>query len=48
MAGAADVYCGDRRLGRTPFDFPAKLGSDVRFLLREPGRVDKPVAFTVS
>lgn len=48
MAGAADVYCGDRRLGRTPFDFTARLGSDVRFLLREGGRVDKPVAFTVS
>ncbi len=48
MAGAADVFCGDRRLGRTPFDFPAKLGAEVRFTLREEGRIDKPVAFTVS
>jgi serine/threonine-protein kinase len=48
MAGAADVYCGDRRLGRTPFNFPATLGSEVRFTLREEGRLDKPVAFTVS
>jgi hypothetical protein len=48
MAGAAEVYCGDRLLGRTPFDFPAKLGADVRLVLRAPGRIDKPVAFTVS
>lgn len=48
VAGAADVYCGASRLGRTPFDFAAKLGSDVHVLLREGGRVDKPVAFTVS
>jgi hypothetical protein len=48
VAGAADVFCGDRRLGRTPFDFPAQPGSEVRLILREPGRADKPIAFTVS
>jgi serine/threonine protein kinase len=48
MAGAADVYCGNRRLGRTPFDFPAMLGSEVSFVLREQGKLDQPVGFVVS
>lgn len=48
VGGAADVYCDDRRIGRTPFRFPAELGGEVRLTLREQGWLERPIAFTVS
>lgn len=48
VGGAADVYCGDQVIGRTPYPLRAELGRTVNLILRERGWVDKPVAFTVS
>lgn len=48
IGGAADVYCGERIVGRTPFAFQAALGSEVRVVLRERGWAEKQVAFTVG
>lgn len=46
--GSAQVFCGDRLMGRTPFFLPAKIGDNVNVLLRRKGYKDHPVQFTVT
>ncbi|HVF92670.1 MAG TPA: serine/threonine-protein kinase, partial [Blastocatellia bacterium] len=46
--GRADVYRDGQKLGTTPFNFEAKQGEQINFVLKNDGFVDKPVEFSVT
>ena len=46
--GRAEVYRNGEKVGTTPFNFEAKQGEQVNFVLRSDGFVDKPVDLSVT
>lgn len=46
--GSAQVFCGGRLIGRTPFPLPAKSGDRIRLVLRREGFKDHEMRFTVT
>jgi eukaryotic-like serine/threonine-protein kinase len=46
--GRAEVYKNGQRLGTTPFNFEAKQGEQLNFVLKNDGFVDKPVDLSVT
>jgi hypothetical protein len=48
VEGAADVYAGGSRVGRTPYRMDARLGETVQLELRKPGYQDQPIQFEVT
>ncbi|MGE0553842.1 MAG: protein kinase [Gemmatimonadales bacterium] len=45
MSGRAEVFCGGRRLGFTPFDLPVVIGQPVSVTLRQAGYRDTTIPF---
>lgn len=48
VSGAADVYSGGGRVGRTPYRTRVHLGDSVALELRKEGYLDQPVQFEVT
>jgi serine/threonine-protein kinase len=46
MDGPAEVYRNGQRVGTTPYEFQAKSGEEVFFVLKREGYLDKPAHFT--
>ena len=48
VEGRADVYRNGQRVGTTPYQFQAKSGEELEFVLKREGYLDKPVRLTTS
>jgi hypothetical protein len=48
VGGAAEVYEGGSRVGRTPYTRAARAGDVIRLELRREGSIPQPVEFEVS
>jgi serine/threonine-protein kinase len=46
MDGPAEVFRNGQRVGTTPYQFEAKAGEEVSFVLKREGYLDKPAHFT--
>jgi hypothetical protein len=48
VEGRADVYRNGQRVGTTPYQFQARSGEELEFVLKREGYLDKPVRLTTS
>ncbi|HKG23214.1 MAG TPA: serine/threonine-protein kinase [Blastocatellia bacterium] len=46
--GRAEVYRDGQKLGTTPFNFEARQGEQINFILKNDGFIDKPVEISIT